>query len=106
MTKVDPAAALALLTRNLGAFRPDPATVSRPHYRREPYVRVQIPNAGTLDAKAVAWTQTMVLIHWADTRTVHEVWVPATAVTRMPRRDSTWQDPYDDYDWYAADGQL
>lgn len=99
--------ALKRLTAHLGPFNPRPDETGRPEYRREPYVRVTLPQgAGTLDAKATAWTRTMVQIHWDDDGKVFNVWVPATAVTRIPRRESAWQDTYDDWAWYERGGQL
>lgn len=65
-------------------------------YRREPYIRVLFPDGGTVDGKAVAWTRARVLVHWVVDGDQHrEAWVPAHAVTRIQRHESTWQDPYD-----------
>lgn len=65
-------------------------------YRREPYVRVQLPQFGAVDAKAAAWTQTQVLIHWMDEDgKAHNQWVLALHVQRITRNESHWQDPYD-----------
>lgn len=53
------------------------------------------------DGKAVAWTRTEVLVHWIDDDgQAHNRWVPAAAVVRIARDDSTWRDPYDDFDFY------
>ena len=73
-----------------------PGTVVHAPYRREPYIRVQQPDGTTLDAKAAAWTQTHVLAHWIDNDgKAWDQWVLAGAVRRIPRSESTWQDPYD-----------
>lgn len=106
MPKVDPKAPLARYTRDPGGYQPNPAEVGRPPYRREPYVHATLPDGTAVDTKAAAWTSTHVLLTWDDDGTYRNVWVPAAAVRRIPRRESTWQDPYDDFRWYAADGQL
>ncbi|WP_341394082.1 hypothetical protein [Arthrobacter sp. G119Y2] len=68
-------------------------------YRREPYVRAQLPQFGTVDAKAAAWTRTQVLLHWIDEHgKAHNEWVLAVRVRRITREESRWRDPYD-VDW-------
>lgn len=65
-------------------------------YRREPYVRVDLPDLGTVDAKVRRWTPTRVLIAWDDEH--HDrrnAWVPAEWVNRISREESSWRDPYD-----------
>ena len=70
--------------------------VTHAPYRREPYVRVRFPGGVVVDGKAVAWTRDRVLVHWVVDGDQHrEQWVPAQAVTRIRRADSSWQDPYD-----------
>ncbi|MCC3275273.1 MULTISPECIES: hypothetical protein [unclassified Arthrobacter] len=77
--------------------------VTHAHYRREPYVRCTTRGGGTVDGKAVAWTRTQVLLHWIDDDGVaHNRWVPAPAVQRIPRDDSAWRDPYDDFRFYYS----
>lgn len=69
--------------------------VSAP-YRGEPYVRVELPDVGTVDAKATRWTNTRVLIRWVDAaHDTRGAWVPADWVTRINRGESRWRDPYD-----------
>lgn len=54
-----------------------------------------------VDGKAVAWTRSEVLVHWIDDDgRAHNRWVPASAVVRIPRDDSAWRDPYDDFEFY------
>ena len=73
-----------------------PPEVTHAPYRREPYIRVQLDNNHTVDAKAAAWTRTHVLAHWIDDNgKAHDQWVLAGAVQRIPRGESAWQDPYD-----------
>ena len=80
---------------------PPPGRVVHETYRREPYVRVTLPNGRSMDGKAVAWTREFVLVHWMDDRmNVFNRWVPAAAVRRIPRDESAWQDPYDDFAFY------
>ena len=70
--------------------------VTHAPYRREPYVRAQLTRFGTVDAKAAAWTQTQVLLHWIDLDgKAHNEWALAVRVRRIPRAESAWQDPYD-----------
>ncbi|UWX96839.1 hypothetical protein N2K95_14540 [Arthrobacter zhaoxinii] len=74
--------------------------VTHAHYRREPYVRCRTGN-GTVDAKAVAWTRTEVLLHWIDDDgQAHNRWTPAPTVRRIARDESVWRDPYDDFRFY------
>lgn len=69
--------------------------VSAP-YRREPYVRVELPDLGTVDAKVTRWTASRVLIRWVDdAQDSRSAWVPAEWVTRISREESSWRDPYD-----------
>ena len=92
MIKVD----LATTPRNTvsGAPRP-PGAVTHAPYRREPYVRVRFPDGNVVDAKAAGWTSSYVLLHWIDDGQACNEWVPAHAVRRITREDSSWQDPYD-----------
>ncbi|MGJ9405245.1 hypothetical protein ACHABQ_02835 [Nesterenkonia aurantiaca] len=65
-------------------------------YRREPYVRVELPDLGTVDAKVTRWTATRVLIRWVDeSHDTRSAWVPVEWVTRIDRAESSWRDPYD-----------
>lgn len=70
--------------------------ITRAPYRREPYVRLTLRDGSTLDGKALAWTRDRVLFHNEGGETVADYWVPASAVVRIDRADSRWQDPYDD----------
>ena len=78
-----------------GFMRP-PGTVTHAPYRREPYIRVQLGDGVTVDAKAAAWTRTHVLAHWIDgDGRAWDKWVDARCVRRIARGESAWQDPYD-----------
>lgn len=95
--KVDVMEARMGLHGSVGQRRP--AKVTHAPYRREPYVRVQDPMFGTVDAKAAAWTRTQVLLHWIDEEgKAHNEWVLATRVRRITADESGWRDPYD-ADW-------
>ncbi len=84
----------------------DSPHISRAAYRREPYVHVS-GDGMDLDAKAVAWTRKSVLVHWVDDElAAHNVWVDAQRVKRIKRCESAWGDPYDDFAFYLAQGQL
>lgn len=80
---------------NTGDGQRPPGNVTHAPYRREPYIRVQLDDGRTVDAKAAAWTRTHVLAHWDDGEKVWDVWVEARCVRRIPRGESAWQDPYD-----------
>lgn len=54
-----------------------------------------VPGRNHGDGKAVAWTRTWVLFHTEKHYDVFNVWVPAAAITCIPRDESDWQDPYD-----------
>lgn len=73
-----------------------PDEVQSAPYRREPYVRVELPDLGRVDAKARKWAKDRVLIVWetAD-HDRQSAWVPADWLTRISRAESSWQDPYD-----------
>ncbi|WP_066303192.1 hypothetical protein [Arthrobacter luteolus] len=74
--------------------------VAHATYRREPYIRCRMDGLA-VDGKAAAWTRTHVLVHWIDDDArAHNRWVPAAAVVRIPRDDSAWRDPYDDFAFY------
>lgn len=63
-------------------------------HRREPYVRVELPDLGEVDAKATRWTKSRVLILWEnDHHDKQSAWVPADWVNRISRAESRWQDP-------------
>lgn len=80
--------------------------VTHARYRREPYIRCSTGDLA-VDGKAVAWTRTHVLVHWIDDDArAHNRWVPAAAVVRIPRDDSAWRDPYDDFAYYYASSPL
>lgn len=82
--------------RVYGEHDVDPSEVVSAPYRREPYVRVVLPDLGTVDGKAVRWTRTRVLIRWVDgAHDSRSAWVPAEWVHRISRADSAWRDPYD-----------
>lgn len=89
----------SVLTASAAAVVPA-GPVTHAHYRREPYVRCRTAS-GTVDAKAAAWTRTHVLLHWIDDDGLaHNRWTPAATVHRIPRDDSAWRDPYDDFRFY------
>ncbi|WP_157983980.1 hypothetical protein [Nesterenkonia muleiensis] len=60
------------------------------------YARGELPDLGTVDAKAQRYTRTRVLIggenaeHWRES-----AWVPAGWIQRITCEESSWQDPYD-----------
>lgn len=90
----DPRPLPQLLIYGEHSITPDDV-VSAP-YRREPYVRVDLPDLGTVDAKATRWTHSRVLILWeTEHHDKQSAWVPADWVIRIERADSRWQDPYD-----------
>jgi hypothetical protein len=94
VNKVDVMEARQGLHRSGG--RSPAGRITHAPYRREPYVRAQLPRFGTVDAKAAAWTQTQVLLHWIDDNgRVHNEWVLALHVRRITREESSWRDPYD-----------
>ncbi|MBO0594092.1 hypothetical protein I2485_02610 [Nesterenkonia sp. E16_7] len=73
-----------------------PEEVQSTPYRREPYVRVELPDLGAVDAKATRWTDSRVLIRWVDdAHDTRGAWVPAEWVTRINGSESCWRDPYD-----------
>lgn len=73
-----------------------PAEVVSAPYPREPYVRVELPDVGTVDAKATRWTPARVLILWeTEHHDKQSAWVPAEWVKRIGRDESSWRDPYD-----------
>lgn len=94
MNNVDVMEARQGLHGSVGRRPADPVTHAP--YRREPYVRAQLPEFGTVDAKAAAWTRTQVLLHWMDEDgKAHNEWVLALHVRRITREESRWRDPYD-----------
>lgn len=79
-----------------GEHSVDPDEVHSAQYRREPYVRVELPDLGTVDAKATRWTQDRVLIRWVNADHDNQsAWVPAAWVNRIDRAEASWRDPYD-----------
>ena len=72
-----------------------PGRVVHVPYRQEPYIRARFPGGVTMDGKALAWTQEYVLFHAEPEGVVTDEWVPASAVKRIGREESGWQDPYD-----------
>ncbi|GAA1110382.1 hypothetical protein GCM10009650_12330 [Nesterenkonia jeotgali] len=82
--------------RIYGEHNVNPDEVVSTPYGREPYVRVELPDLGTVDAKVRRWTKTRVLILWeTEHHDKQSAWVPAEWVTRISRAESRWQDPYD-----------
>lgn len=67
-----------------------PEEVSGAPYGREPYVRVRMPDRGTLDALATRWSRTHVLIRWDENFTTFSAWVPARWVKRITEEESRW----------------
>lgn len=88
------------------AYDPIWGPISRPEYRREPYVRIAFPGGTTLDGKATAWTDTTVLVHSQAGGTVRNGWFEAEHVQRIKRSESIWQDMYDDAPWYRQQDLL
>ena len=88
------------------AYDPVWGPVSRPEYRREPYVRVTFADGTTMDGKATAWTATTVLVHSQAGGKVHNGWFEAKHVQRIKRSQAAWQDVYDDIPWYRQQGLL
>lgn len=85
----------------VGTLAGTPSPITHAPYRREPYIRCRTPSSSVIDGKAAAWTRTAVLLHWMDDLgRAHNRWVPATAVQRVSRDESSWQDPYDDWSFY------
>lgn len=79
-----------------GEHNVDPNEVVSAPYRREPYVRVDLPDLGTVDAKVRRWTKTRVLVLWeTEHHDKQSAWVPAGWVMRIDRAESRWRDPYD-----------
>lgn len=77
-------------------WHPDTAQVAHAPYRREPYVRAQLDDGRTVDAKVSAWTRTHALLHWIDEDgKAWNVWTLATRVQRITAEESGWRDPYD-----------
>lgn len=75
---------------------PDPHQVRSLPNDENQYVRVELPDLGTVDGKAKRYTQTRVLITWENAQHWREsAWVPAEWVQRIGRDESSWQDPYD-----------
>ena len=72
-----------------------PGRVVHAPYRREPYIRVKFAGGAVRDGKALAWTQAYVLFHAEPDGVVTDEWVPASAVKRIWREESSWIDPYD-----------
>ncbi|MCV7615679.1 hypothetical protein [Micrococcus luteus] len=73
-----------------------PAQVHSAPYNREPYVRVQLPDLGQVDAMVRRWSPTHVLIVWESAPGSARInaWVPAGWVQRIPFEESAWKDPY------------
>lgn len=78
-----------------GDFTCPPGRVTQAPYRREPYIRVSFSNGAVRDGKAAAWTSEYVLFHAEPEGVVVNEWVPASAVKRIRREESSWIDPYD-----------
>ena len=97
MNKVDATKArgLTLPTRGCAPdFGKHPAT--RAPYRKEPYVRASLDDGTTMDAKAIVWTDQHVHLKWQDDDFEMQTrWMPAFAVQRISRGESSWRDPYD-----------
>ena len=75
----------------------DPRQVTSAPYRREPYARVRLPDGSTLDAKAVRFSPTHLLLSWRDHpgAAPSQMWVPRAWAHRIPREQSSYQDPDD-----------
>lgn len=93
MNKVDPTAASKIFTTPRRSSHP-PGKATHAPYGQEPYIRVTYRDGSTRDGKAIAWTPAWVLFH-TEKESIHEEWVPAPAVTRITRKESDWQNPYD-----------
>jgi hypothetical protein len=70
-----------------------PDEVSGAPYGQAPYVRVQLPDRGTVDALAQRWSRTHVLIHSEANYEVFNAWVPVRWVQRITEEESSWRDP-------------
>lgn len=76
----------------------DPEDIRHATLFREPYVRVDLPDLGTIDAKAQRWTDSDVLIHWETLMGgASKAWVPAEWVTRIRHAESRWTSMYDKF---------
>lgn len=73
-----------------------PEQVHSAPYNQEPYVRVTLPDDGSVDAMVRRWSPTHVLIAWEDAPRGgrRQAWVPAGWVQRISREESAWKDPY------------
>lgn len=97
-------------TDGMGEFLPYRRYVSTDHlapddyvtapYLREPYVRVVLPDLGSVDAKATRWSHDVVIIHWKreGDGIAENAIVPASWCQRIDRKDSAYRDPYDKLD--------
>ena len=73
---------------HLPGFLPDPERCRRwPRYR-EPYVRAQLPDGRTVDAKANAWQGNLVLIRWPEGRELPLLSISTDFCGRIPRHES------------------
>src|SRR5699024_10755267 len=88
-----------------------------PGFGRGPYVHITLPDGRVLEGRASAWTKNKVLATFVDPEkppqivagvTVHRqsVWMDAEHIERIPRRDATKKNPYDDTDWFQQQREL
>jgi len=98
-------------------YEPSWGPVTRAGYGREPYIRITLPDGRIKEGRAYAWTNDKVLAQWPDhdapprqiawmTTHVQESWIDAYHLTRIPRREATMRNPYDDTDWFQQQGEL
>jgi len=98
-------------------YNPAWGPVTRAGYGRKPYILVTLPDGRVLEGRASAWTKNKVLATFVDPEkppqivagvTVHRqsVWMDAEHIERIPRRDATKKNPYDDTNWFEQQGEL
>ena len=75
----------------------DPHEVRSAEYRREPYARALLPDGSTRDGKVTRWSPTHALhtCQLTPDGPPTQAWMPLSWLTRIPRDQSQWTDPYD-----------
>lgn len=98
-------------------YEPAWGKVSRPGYGQKPYVHITLPDGRVFEGRAAAWAADKVLVVWYDTDAPPEyvvgipihtqyAWADAEHVERIKRRESAWQDPRDDIEYFEEQGEL
>ncbi len=77
--------------------------VTRSTCRREPYLRIALPDGTVVDGKATAWTGDKVCAFWVADTQRHLVWMDAEHVTGIHRDQSIWTEINDDIAYYYPD---